>query len=116
MRKIPTCFFHEWQRCDRNDASPACLCVINLCSTQADCVGSDVLSSPVQLPCVWIRTAQWANETVSKPRVKREHASHRENVYFMCFLLCHSSMCVNEEQKQELLPQQHLQHHYNILT
>lgn len=32
---------------------------------QVHCVGSDTLSSPAQLPCVWVHTAEWANKTVS---------------------------------------------------
>lgn len=32
----------------------------------ADCVGSDVLSSPVQLPCVWVHTTEWANKTLQQ--------------------------------------------------
>lgn len=41
--------------------------------TQVDCVGSDALSSPVQLPCVWVHTAEWVNKTVSNTNVKLIH-------------------------------------------
>ncbi|XP_068173987.1 thrombopoietin isoform X2 [Antennarius striatus] len=34
----------------------------------ADCVGSDLLSSPVQIPCVWIHVAEWANKTLQQKR------------------------------------------------
>ncbi|XP_039985965.1 thrombopoietin-like [Xiphias gladius] len=30
----------------------------------AGCVGSDVLPSPVQLPCVWVHLAEWKNKTL----------------------------------------------------
>lgn len=36
-------------------------------------MGSDVLSSPVQLPCVWVHTTEWANKTVSNTRLKHIH-------------------------------------------
>lgn len=31
-----------------------------------DCVGSDTLSSPVQLPCVWVHETEWANKTLQQ--------------------------------------------------
>lgn len=41
-------------------------CVTKLCScAQAACVDSDTLPAPIQLPCVSIRVAAWANKTVS---------------------------------------------------
>ncbi|XP_070762718.1 erythropoietin-like [Enoplosus armatus] len=36
----------------------------------ADCVGSDKLSSPVQLPCVWLHAAEWANKTLQQKRAE----------------------------------------------
>lgn len=34
------------------------------------CVGSDTLSSPAQLPCVWVHTAEWANKTLQEKRAE----------------------------------------------
>lgn len=39
---------------------------------QVHCVGSDTLSSPVQLPCVWVHTAEWVNKTVSNTRLNSQ--------------------------------------------
>ncbi|KAK9520459.1 hypothetical protein VZT92_020344 [Zoarces viviparus] len=30
------------------------------------CVGADTLPSPVQLPCVWVHAAEWANQTLQQ--------------------------------------------------
>ncbi|XP_026197246.1 thrombopoietin-like isoform X2 [Anabas testudineus] len=38
----------------------------NLRKDMANCMGSDTLPSPIQLPCVWIHAAQWATKTVQK--------------------------------------------------
>lgn len=43
---------------------PSCL--------QVHCVGFDTLSSPVQLPCVWVHTAEWVNKTVSNTRLNSQ--------------------------------------------
>lgn len=47
----------------------ACMSVTKLClCTQAGCVGSDTLSSPVQLPKVGLSMAEWENKTVSNTK------------------------------------------------
>lgn len=40
--------------------------LVELKKEMAHCVGSDKLSSPIQLPCVWIRVAEWANKTLQQ--------------------------------------------------
>lgn len=52
------------------------MCVtLPLCG-QVHCVGSDTLSSPAQLPCVSVHTAEWANKTVSDADVRKLRVEH----------------------------------------
>lgn len=44
--------------------------IVCLKRDMANCGGSDTLSSSVQLPCVWVNSAEWANKTLQQKRAE----------------------------------------------
>ncbi|XP_059186733.1 uncharacterized protein LOC131969644 isoform X2 [Centropristis striata] len=39
---------------------------LTVLTTQAACVGSDMLPTPVQIPCVFVNTTEWENKTLQQ--------------------------------------------------
>ncbi|XP_034557334.1 uncharacterized protein LOC117825544 [Notolabrus celidotus] len=56
--------------CNREARKHMGKAVEGLKKEMADCVGSHMLPSPLQLPCVWVQPAEWANKTLQQKRAE----------------------------------------------
>uniref|UniRef100_A0A3B4ZB94 Thrombopoietin n=1 Tax=Stegastes partitus TaxID=144197 RepID=A0A3B4ZB94_9TELE len=70
--------------------------IMGMMAEKADCVGSDELPSPVQLPCVGLHLAEWTNKTLQQKRTEvlgalRVFSDGVKSVKSQVKLQCHTS-------------------------
>uniref|UniRef100_A0A3Q3KPE4 Thrombopoietin n=1 Tax=Monopterus albus TaxID=43700 RepID=A0A3Q3KPE4_MONAL len=56
--------------CNNQDRKSRTNRIEGLKKDMADCVGSETLPSPIQIPCVWVHPAEWANKTLQQRSVE----------------------------------------------
>ncbi|XP_065816828.1 thrombopoietin-like isoform X2 [Labrus bergylta] len=56
--------------CNRDARKNLVKTIEELKKDMADCVGSHILPSPLQLPPVWVQPAEWANKTFQQKRAE----------------------------------------------